>query len=377
MDTETEDIISDCIKNARVIVIKLGSSLITKNGKINKENIERFVSLIERLWSDGYRVLLVSSGAIACANYPSNKKPDQITKHALASIGQVSLMNIYRKAFEKYGRRIGQILFSRDSIEKRSSYLNARQTIIQLLDMGVIPIINENDPLATNEIKFGENDILGALISGLLNADLYIIFSDVDGFYKNWNGENSQRLRIVNKVTKSLKKEALGKGSDNAVGGMITKLRAIELVEKFNIPTLLTSGNVSSLYENVFENHKGTLFITDKLKNSQVKIKSKKRWLLSYKETIGKIVIDEGAVKAMKLNKSLLAKGIKNHEGHFKNGDILDIVDNQSNIVARGITRFSSDELNKIRGHSSDEFENILGHSVSQEVIHRSDLVLF
>ena len=544
---DDEKIISTCINSARVIVIKLGSSLVAKNGKINKQSIERFVDFTEALWRSGRKILLVSSGAVASADHPImwEKKRDQVTKHALASIGQVSLMEMYRKAFGRHGRYVGQILFSRHSIESRSGYLNARQTILQLLEMEVVPIINENDPLATDEIRLGENDILGALTAGLSSADLYIIFSDVDGFYLGLKEKEKRprKLRLVTHVTESLKKEAYGKGSRHATGGMITKLEAIELGEKFNIPTLIASGNAPSLYESVFEKLEGTLFINENsiqnlltdwqlqnrdegdnseklagvdetgdknskegkgeednlkqkkqmpkdnlkvekpsiqskegkkrlllrssnksgkseneksesekskkegkigkqiqspreeekdrgaapftgskmsdvkyddenaanqsdekaIKNTNIRkktssmmkagvggtsrpnqvetkkknVSSKKKWLLSHGQTVGRVFIDEGAVQAMKLNKSLLAKGIKECEGSFRVGDVLDIVNEEGEKIARGVTQFSFEELKRIKGFSSKEFEKLLGYKASQEVIHRSHLVLF
>lgn len=387
------------LADAKKIVVKIGSSLITEKGRIAPKKLKRFVDFSCRLIKDGKQVILVSSGAIASATdwglARDGKKPkprikplakpiagkvsDLITRQALASIGQVSLMEIYRNAFIKKGFVVGQILFSKYSIQDRKAYLNARNTIAKLLSMGAVPIINENDPLATDEIRLGDNDVLGAYTCGLVEADLYLIFSDVDGFYlMDEQGKKLQRLDIVEKITPKITRSALGSSSLEGTGGMTTKMQAVKLNYQLSIATFLTSGRSKNLFKDVFELGKGTLFLPPQLAHGK-KITGKKRWLSAQSSAKGIVYVDLGAGSALQSNKSLLAKGIVKVEGHFQTGDIVDIVKLEGRtktVVAKGLAQFDYREVALLMGRDSKDFEKILGYKTHQEVVHRDNLVL-
>lgn len=379
------------LARANKIVVKIGSSLITEKGRIAPKKLKRFVDFSCRLLKEGKQVILVSSGAIASATHwglerdKKKTKPlvakvsDLITRQALASIGQVSLMEIYRGAFAKRGFVVGQILFSKYSIQDRKAYLNARNTITKLLSMGAVPIINENDPLATDEIRLGDNDVLGAYTCGLVEADLYLIFSDVDGFYlMDPDPKKSKRLDVVEKITPKITQSALGSSSPEGTGGMTTKMQAIKLNYQLSIATFLTSGRSKNLFKNVFELGEGTLFLPPQSAHGK-KITGKKRWLSAQSSAKGTIYVDLGASDALKLNKSLLAKGIVKVKGHFHTGDIVDIVEldkKSKTIVAKGLTQFDYKEITQLVGRDSKDFEKILGYKTHQEIVHRDNMVL-
>lgn len=372
--------------NSKRIVLKIGSSLLTQDGNISPKKINHFVHFVTLLMQEGREVIIVSSGAIASAkscllsrdekdNHLSTclkKNGDVVTRQALASIGQVSLMEVYRKAFAKKNIMTGQILFSKYSIQHKKAYLNARNTITRLLSMGVVPIINENDPLAVDEIRFGDNDVLGALVCGFMEADLYVILSNVDGFYLD-----GKRIDFVQNITKDIQRHALGAQDEDGTGGMLTKLNAVKLNYRWGIPTFLTKGSQKNLYQNVFENFNGTIFFPPNGKKSEnKKISTKKRWILAQSTVRGKLFIDKSAEKSLYAHLDLLAKGIVNVKGRFHTGDVVDIVSLEGKKLGQGLTHFENSELVQILGHSPEEFEKILGCKTHKEVIHRTNLVL-
>ena len=366
-------LVGDKLNESKRIVVKVGSSiLVNQQGKIAKSSIENLIDLIITLRNQRKQIVLVSSGAVAAADF--NFKANLISlplKQALASIGQVKLMEYYQKAFAKQEVVVGQILFSKHSIKDRIAYLNARNTLRELLKLKALPIINENDSLATDEFKFGDNDVLGALTCGLVEADLYLILSNVAGFYDDFQGQ-SGILPLIKKIDESIYEKANFRKSEYGTGGMQSKLKACELARQWGIPVFLTSGKVKNLYDNIFKEQNGTLFYNENYK----KISSKKKWLWSNYDAKGDIFIDQGAKNALKGNKSLLASGVIEAKGNFQAGDFCNIV-HQGDLLARGMVNFSLFELTKIKGSHSTKIAQILGYPAHSEVVHKDNLISF
>ena len=346
--------------------------MVDRQGKIAKSNLKNVANFITTLRKKKKEIILVSSGAVAAADV--SFKTDIVPlalKQALASIGQVKLMEHYQKTFAKEKIIVGQILFSKYSIKNRIAYLNARNTLRELMKLKALPIINENDSLATDEFKFGDNDVLGALTCGLIEADLYLILSNVPGFYDD-HRNGFEIIPLIKKIDQSIYQKATFRKSKYGTGGMQSKLKACELAKEWGIPVFLTSGKVKNLYENIFEKKNGTLFYNENYK----KISSKKKWLWSNYDAKGDIFVDQGAKNAVKNNKSLLPSGVVDAKGDFKAGDFCNIV-NEGEILARGMVNLSLFELNRVKGQHSKKIEEILGYPAHREVVHKDNLIFF
>lgn len=364
------------ISQSKRIVIKIGSSLLTQEGKTNYKKIKKYSQLIHKMMKLKKEVVLVTSGAVAASGHKQTLKHPLAIKQILASMGQVNLMSMYSKAFKSLNLNIGQILLSEFSISNRVSYLNARSTINAMIALNIVPIINENDALATEELKFGDNDVLGSLVAGLIDADLYIILSDVKGFYSDYNSDNPILHTHVDNITKKHLVEAKG-ASTVGTGGMYTKLLAAKKCGEFSIPTLIIDGNKKHLYYSIFEQEIGTFFSHGIPNYDNKKIRSRKKWIGSQIRSKGIIHIDPGAEKALTVNKaSLLAKGIVNVVGKFEIGDICSIVNKNNEIIAKGLVNFNSTDLQKIKGQSTQFIKEELGETVKIPVIHVNNLFL-
>ncbi|HMB00589.1 MAG TPA: glutamate 5-kinase [Spirochaetota bacterium] len=356
------------------IVIKIGSALITDKGKISLKNINKYTSLIKTFRDNKYEIILVSSGAVASAAFPRIKLSKNLAlprKQALSSIGQVNLMEIYKKKFSRYKIKIGQILISESALKNRRSYLNARNTIFTLLHNKVLPIINENDATATAELTFGGNDMLGALICGLLNADLYLMLSDVDGYYTNFNTPRAKLIHCIDKIDASVYKNAGGPAADGT-GGMQAKIKAASICMNLGIPMLIINGKSPKISKAIHNPECGTLF-----RPPAKQINNRKKWIASGINLQGKIYIDDGAEQALiKYKKSLLPRGITGISGDFHIGDLCYIVNSRHKKIAKGIVNFSSYELKKITGKPSSAFKKILGIKTYDEAINRNNMVI-
>lgn len=355
------------------IVIKIGSSSLTSDKKIDPIKIQRFVDLIAKLQNEEKKVVLVTSGAVASAAIACDPKGIRV-KQALASVGQVNLMAIYKTLFEKKSIPVGQILVSEFSLKHRESYLNAKITFSTLFEMGVLPIVNENDPLATEELKFGDNDQLGALISGLVDADYYVMLSDVDGFYLDYGKPEQKLLSEIQKVDSSLFKEAGGSGSHVGTGGMVSKLKAASLACSFGIPSLLHNSNYKTgdeLYKAIFETGTGSLFLP-----SPRQMKNRKKWIASGLNLKGSITVDEGAEKALRKGKSLLPAGIKGVDGQFSMGDVVAVKNLAGIVIAKGLVNYPHEDLGAIGGLKTAQIEKMLGAAQYIEAIHADNLVI-
>ena len=368
----------EILENIQKIVVKVGTSTLTnEDGSLNIEKIKKIVSELSNLSDKGYDVVLVTSGAVGAGMGKLNmtERPKTLSeKQALASVGQVALTHLYQLLFKEYGKIIGQILLTRADFSDRRRYLNARNVCNTLLKNKIIPIINENDAVVSNELKVGDNDTLSALVSGLIDADLLIILSDVQGLYnKNpQKYEDANLIEIVGKIDDDIKKIAGGEGSKFGTGGMITKIIAAEMATKIGTNMVIASGddpkNISRIVE---KENIGTLF-TKKNK----KISSKKYWLAYGTNKKGFLTIDEGAEKALFKGKSLLPVGIKSFEGDFDKGTVVKIMNMKNENIATGISNYSSDEIELIKGHRSEDIEKILGHKYDDVVVHIDNMVV-
>lgn len=357
------------------VVIKIGSSSVVKNNSFNVDFISLLSNQIKKLKNNNIDVIIVSSGAIALGcrslNLPKPKKMSM--KQAFAAVGQVRLIEGYEELFDKDNLKVAQILLSHDDFENRTKLTNFKNTINEVLNLNIVPIINENDAVSIKEIKVGDNDTLSALVASSIDANLLILISDIEGLYnKNPNEEDAILIKEVNKITKEIESYAKGTKSNVGTGGMITKIKAAKIVVKSNCDmSIIHNKEVSNLYDLVINRKDiGTYFYS-----SNKKTKSKERWMLFNTQSKGIICIDEGAKVALFNRKSLLPKGITNVIGNFKKNDLIDIKNNKV-LIAKGITNYSSDEIIKIKGKESNLIKDLLNYDGKKEVIHANNLTI-
>lgn len=364
------------INKFKKIVIKIGSSiLVNDNGKPSKIWLEEFVKGIKLLLKKRKKVVIVSSGAIAfgCEFLGIEKKNLKVDKsQAVSSVGQIELMNFYKKVFGKNKIKISQILLTLDDTEKRRRSINARRTIDNLLEMGIIPIINENDTTATTEIKYGDNDRLAARVSQIIGGDCLILLSDVDGLYTADPKVNKKTklIKIVKEIDENIIKYATKKENFYGSGGMKTKIEAAKICQLAGCYMAIANGHEKNPIKKIINNKKCTWFIP-----KVSKLDARRKWIIGSVSPKGEIIVDSGAVNAIKNGKSLLPAGVLKVLGFFEKGDHI-LVKNQNNVeYARGLASFSSTEVEKIKGSHSREIKNILGYSSREEIIHKDDLV--
>ena len=364
------------INKSKKIVIKIGSSiLIDKKGKPKKTWLRKFVRDIKFLIKRKKQVVIVSSGAIAlgCEYLKINKRGLKIDKsQAVASIGQIELMNFYKKIFDKSKIKISQILLTLDDTEQRRRSINARRTIDNLLTMGIVPIVNENDTTATTEIKYGDNDRLAARVSQIISADCLILLSDVDGLYTDNPKKNKKTklIKTVKEIDENIKRYATRTENLYGSGGMKTKIEAAKICQLSGCYMAIANGNYINPIKKIIENQKCTWFLP-----KISKLDARKQWIIGSVAPKGEVIIDQGAVKAINNGKSLLPAGVKKINGNFEKGDHILVKDPNDIECARGLTSFSSIEVEKIKGSHSSEIKNILGYSSREEIIHKDDLV--
>ena len=382
----------DILKGIKRVVIKIGSSVISNRDKgrstlecgLSRDWVRHYARKIKGIRDKGYDVVLVSSGAIMAGRERLEFGRANLTvpeKQACAAIGQSFLMHTYEKAFEKKGLMVAQILLSHDDLGNRRRYLNAKHTIEALLEKGVIPIINENDSVTVEEIKIGDNDSLSATVACLVDAQLLIILSDVEGLYdrdpslKNKSGtEKAQLISHVSKVNEDIERIA-GKSKNRlTVGGMVTKVLAAKKTMSFGIPALVVNGLEEKVIESIFSGKEvGTLFWSGK-----GKIRDRKHWIAHTLKPSGTLTIDEGARKALvERGKSLLPAGLITVKGHFEFGNALTLLDESGKEIGRGLVNYNSRDLERIKGMKTSAVRSMMEESFYKEVIHRDDLVVF
>jgi len=364
------------INKFKTIVIKVGSSiLIGKNGEPKKKWLKGFVEDITSLIKKKKNIIIVSSGAIAlgCEYLKINKKDLKVDKsQAVASVGQIELMNFYKKNFDKNKIKISQILLTLEDTEQRRRSINARRTIDNLIKMGIVPIVNENDTTATTEIKYGDNDRLAARVSQIIGADCLILLSDVDGLYTD-NPKKNKKIKLIKTVKildENIKKYATTSKNFYGSGGMKTKIEAAKICQQAGCYMAIANGNFVNPIRKMIKNQKCTWFLP-----KVSKLDARKQWIIGSVAPKGEVIIDNGALKAILNGKSLLPAGVKKINGNFQKGDHILVKDLNNVEQGRGLASFSSMEIKKIKGSHSSEIKNILGYSSREEVIHKDDLV--
>ena len=365
---------------AKRIVIKVGTNVLTnKNKSLNLKRIESIVKEIVALKKLGKEVVLVSSGAIGAGMGKLKIKTKPLTiplKQAAAAVGQSQLMFIYDKLFRRYKQTVGQVLLTQEDLSDRRRYLNARNTLSSLLSLGAIPIINENDTVAVEEIKVGDNDILSALVTNIVEADLLVILSDIDGLYTGDPKRNKGAKLIleVDKITPQIEEMAQGTIMEAATGGMKTKILAAKIVTRAGEAMIIANGTKVKILSKLFSGGKvGTVFLSD----MPDKMASRKRWIAFRLSVKGVILLDKGAKEALvEKGKSLLPSGVIGYKGRFQPGDIVSLQDDKGREIARGMVNYSHQDLEKIKGKKTQEIEKILGYKYYDEIIHRNNLVV-
>ena len=364
------------LKNSKIIVIKIGSSLlVNKKREIRKKWLLSFAKDIKKLKIRNKKIIIVSSGAIALGckkmNYEkSNLKLDK--SQAIASVGQIELMNLFSQTFSKFKLNISQILLTLEDTEERRRSINAKRTFENLFKLDYIPIVNENDTIATTEIKYGDNDRLASRVAQITNADTLILLSDVDGlFTKNPKlYKDAKLIKKVNDFDKDLKDINMKGITEFGKGGMSTKIEAAKICNLAGCNMIIANGLYLNPINQIEKKNSCTLFVS-----KITKLQARKKWIISSVSPKGELTIDEGAKKALVNGKSLLAAGIKKVSGRFKKGDHIKIIDIKRNEFARGLSSFSSEEIVKIIGCHSNEIVKILGYISKSEVVHKDDMV--
>ena len=364
------------LKDSKIIVIKIGSSLIVNDKRnIRKKWLLSFANDIKQLRSKNKKIIIVSSGAIAlgCKKINYKKRNLKLDKsQAIASVGQIELINLFSKIFSKLKINISQILLTLDDTEERRRSINAKRTFENLFQLGYIPIVNENDTIATSEIKYGDNDRLASRVAQITNADTLILLSDVDGLFdKNPKiHKNAKLIKKISDLNKDIKNIKLKGMTEFGSGGMNTKIEAAKICNLAGCNMIIANGLLLNPIDQIEKKNNCTWFIS-----KISKLQARKKWIISSISPKGEVIIDDGAKKALTNGKSLLAAGIKKVFGKFNKGDHIRILDNKRKIFARGLSSFSSIEIDKIMGCHSNEIEKILGYISKSEVVHKDDMV--
>jgi glutamate 5-kinase len=360
-------------------VVKIGSSLLTAEGQgIDRESIQRWAGEIANLVAQGCEVVLVTSGAIAegCSRLGFRERPKAIHElQAAAAVGQMGLIEAYESAFQRHGLRTALVLLTHDDLSNRQRYLNARTTLRTLLELGVVPVINENDTVATDEIRFGDNDTLGALVTNLVEAHVLVLLTDRDGLYEaDPDIDPSAPLVGFARANDARLLKMAGKGAGSVgVGGMATKIGAARVASRSGARTLIANGAAVGVLVKLRAGETvGTLLAPD----VEVLL-ARKRWIAGQLKTKGELVLDAGAVKVLRHGgKSLLAVGVTATRGKFARGEVVLCLDPESGAVAKGLVNYSSDETEKILGCATRDIEGRLGFVREPELMHRDNLVL-
>lgn len=367
------------INRVRRIVIKVGSRVLTQEDMtLDQAFFTRFCGKLAELNRSGTEVIVVSSGAIAAGRslLGLNARPRTIAEsQATAAVGQIELMQAYKRSFEAYGQQVAQVLLTHADLSDRGRFLNARHTLMVLLELGVIPLINENDTVAVEEIMVGDNDNLSAMVASLVGADLLTILSDIDGLYDSDPQRNpdARLIPVIEEVAVEVVEYGADTPSDVGIGGMVTKLEAARRAASYGISTIIANGKDSTALDCLFAGESiGTLILP-----SRERLGGRKHWIAYTLRPAGYITVDDGARQAIVDDgKSLLPSGIVAVRGEFGIGDPVELVDGQGIAFARGLVSYTTREIDRIKGRHSSEIEATLGYRYQDEVIHRDDLVV-
>ncbi len=367
------------IKKSKRCVIKIGSALLTNDGAgLNMTGIATWVEQISNLRKNGVEVVLVSSGAVAegMCRLGLTKRPESLHElQAAAAVGQMGLIQSYESEFQKYNLHTAQILLTHDDLSNRQRYLNARNTVRSLLSLGVVPIINENDTVVTDEIRFGDNDTLAALVANLIEADYLLILTDQNGLFDR-NPREHDDAKLISEASaddNSLAAMAEGGAGTFGRGGMATKVSAAKLAARSGTSTLIATGNEKNIIQKIFAGEElGTLLYAE-----ETLVTARKQWLAGHLQIKGKLILDDGAVRKLcESGSSLLAVGVSEVQGVFSRGEIVSCVTSNGKEIARGLVNYNAKDIEKIKGKASKDIESILGYIDDAELIHRDNLVL-
>lgn len=373
MDTRAE------LKKAKRIVVKVGTSTLTyATGKLNFSRIEKLIRELSDLSNQGKEIILVTSGAVGAGmdRMGLKERPKTIPeKQALAAVGQGILMHTYEKIFSEYGQTVAQVLLTRENSVKHNQYTNSRNALLTLLHMGIIPVINENDAVAVDELKIGDNDTLSAMVATLVDADVLIILSDIEGLYTANPQQDPSAVLIpeIKEITPEIEALAGGAGSKLGTGGMYTKIQAAKIAVHAGVTMLIASGSREGIVRDILDGAcLGTVFLA-----KEAHLKVRKSWLAFGTRIAGNIHVDSGCAYAI-LNEgsSLLAVGITEVSGTFKKGDTVKVLSEDGQEIARGMINYDAKQLDHIIGKSTKKMRAILGESVIDEVIHRDNMIL-
>lgn len=367
------------IKKTKRCVIKIGSALLTNDGVgLNVAGIATWSKQISFLRKSGIEVVLVSSGAVAEGMCRLGLKQRPKTLHQLqaaAAVGQMGLVQSYESAFSQFGFHTAQVLLTHDDLSNRQRYLNARNTVRSLLELGVIPVINENDTVVTDEIRFGDNDTLAALVANLIEADYLVILTDQNGLFDR-NPRQHDDAKLISEASandNSLAAMAEGGAGTFGRGGMATKVSAAKLAARSGTSTLIAAGKEKDVIQRLFSGEElGTLLFAE-----QTPVAARKQWLAGHLQIRGTLTLDDGAVKKLcESGSSLLAVGVQDVKGDFSRGEIVSCISATGKEIARGLVNYNTSEVLKIKGRPSKEIESVLGYVDNAELIHRDNLVL-
>lgn len=372
------DIRQELLKGIKKVVIKIGSAVLTGKDGLDLQIIDQTVDEISDLMKRGYRIVLVSSGAIASGKHrlgisgPLKTLPQ---KQAAAAIGQGRLMRVYSNSFGGHDIYVAQVLVTMSDLVDRKRFLNIRNTLSTLLGWDVIPIINENDTVSVAEIKFGDNDNLAAMIANTIEAHLVINLTTTEGLF-NCNparSKNAKRIPLVRDITEEIEDMASAEGTAEGTGGMKSKVLAAKRVTAYGIPYIIAQGKKKGIIKDIFAGKDvGTLFFP-----AQHPLNSRKYWIAYTLRSHGKLTVDDGAMNAMvDSGKSLLPSGIVEVEGNFTIGDSVNCINLQGEVFAKGLVNYSAEEIRKIMGLKSTKIQQVLGHKDYDEIIHRDNMVV-
>lgn len=366
------------VSQARRWVVKIGSSLLTNNGRgLDVAAIQGWAEQMYRLREQGIELVLVSSGAIAVgiARLGWTERPSHVHElQAAAAVGQMGLVQTYEQAFQQFGLHTAQVLLDHDDLSNRERYLNAQSTLKTLIRLGVVPVVNENDTVVTDEIRFGDNDTLAALVANLIEADLLVLLTDQVGMYDS-DPRSNDSARLINNVSASMSEldGMAGDGGKLGRGGMITKVRAARLAARSGANTVIVGGRIDSVLTLLADGADlGSLLLADQLPQA-----ARKRWLAGRLQSRGELVLDDGAVDVLlRSGKSLLSVGVVAVAGRFTRGDMVICKSVDGKEVARGLVNYNYQDAQKILGQPSEKIESLLGYKNEEELIHRDNLVL-
>ncbi|MFL6549584.1 MAG: glutamate 5-kinase [Povalibacter sp.] len=366
------------LTQARRVVIKVGSALLvdSTSGQLNRSWLETLASDVHALRARGQDVLLVSSGAIALGRRHLGLEPGRLRleeSQAAAAVGQIRLAHAWKDVLEQHGLKVAQILLTFGDTEERRRYLNARSTLGTLLRLGAIPVINENDTVATSEIRYGDNDRLAARVAQMMSADCLVLLSDVDGLYTAdpTRDASAQFIPEVRRITPEIERMAGGASSSVGSGGMATKIAAAKIAVTAGCHMCVAAGRETHALRRIEEGARCSWFYP-----AATPATVRKQWIAGTLKPAGEVCVDAGAAVALRAGKSLLPAGVTNVVGRFERGDALIVRDAEGLEIARGLSAYSSDDMQQLQGRKSAEIEALLGYRGRDEVIHRDDLVI-